>query len=209
MSAQNASHQRFDELYRSLGAPILAYAARRTASPQDAADVTADTFAVVWRRIDDLPLGDDARPWLYGIARRVLANHHRGARRQVRLSERVAGQMAGAVDDSLAVDPSETTLRASHRPDSAEPWTDPTLHAALESLDETDRELLTLLAWDELSRSEIAQILECSTSALRVRLHRARRRLRSALEALDNTPTPLHDDLPDNGCVLPAGSKEL
>lgn len=65
---------------------------------------------------------------------------------------------------------------------------DPRLAAALGALDEDDRELLLLIAWDDLPRNEITQILRCSDAALRVRIHRARRRFREALEA--GAPTP-------------------
>jgi DNA-directed RNA polymerase specialized sigma24 family protein len=63
----------YAKTYRSL----LGYALRRCHSPDDAADVVAETFTIAWRRAADLPAGDEARLWLYGVARRVLANHLR------------------------------------------------------------------------------------------------------------------------------------
>src|SRR5215472_12223538 len=69
---------RFEALYTANHAPILGFALRRTASPDDAADILAETFLTAWRRLDELPAGDDARLWLYGVARRVLANYYRG-----------------------------------------------------------------------------------------------------------------------------------
>jgi RNA polymerase sigma-70 factor (ECF subfamily) len=59
------------------------------------------------------------------------------------------------------------------------------LREALTSLSETDQEVLTLIAWHGLTPVEAAQVLGCSTATFFVRLHRARRRLRSAL----STPT--------------------
>ncbi|MBX6384794.1 MAG: RNA polymerase subunit sigma-24 [Microbispora sp.] len=58
-------------------ADLLAYVRRRTESPEDAADALAETFATAWRRIGDVPAGPPARLWLYGVARRVLANGRR------------------------------------------------------------------------------------------------------------------------------------
>lgn len=69
---------RFRRVYLEHFEPLLAYALRRVAHPEDAADVVAETFLVAWRRRHDIPADDEARLWLYGVARRVLANHHRG-----------------------------------------------------------------------------------------------------------------------------------
>src|SRR5690349_25142851 len=55
---------------------------RRCSSPEDAADVVAETYVIAWRRMDELPHGEAGRLWLYGVARRVLANHRRGERRR-------------------------------------------------------------------------------------------------------------------------------
>lgn len=184
MSAESDAHQRFAELYSSLAAPILAYAARRTASPQDAADVMAEAFAIAWRRIDDVPAGDEARPWLYGVARGVLANHHRGVRRQRRLSERVATVLAQAVQASAATrEGVDGRAGTRTRGPLGDTFGDPTVLAALEALSEADRELLMLVAWEDLTRAEIAQVLGCSPATLRVRLHRAGSRFRAAYAA--------------------------
>jgi DNA-directed RNA polymerase specialized sigma24 family protein len=50
--------------------------------------VIAETFLTAWRRLDDVPAGDEARLWLYGVARRMLANQRRGARRRSSLADR-------------------------------------------------------------------------------------------------------------------------
>ena len=67
-------------IYRRHSAAVLAYALRRCA-PDDAADVASETFVVAWRRIADIPDEPAVRPWLFGVARRVLANQRRGIRR--------------------------------------------------------------------------------------------------------------------------------
>src|ERR1700753_2519155 len=87
---------RFESVYAASQAAILGYALRRTASPDDAADILAETFLVAWRRLDDLPDGEDARLWLYGVARRVLANYYRGERRRTALAGRLREEVAAA-----------------------------------------------------------------------------------------------------------------
>lgn len=64
----------FAEVYAATYKPLLGYALRRCDSPEDAADVVAETFTIAWRRATDMPAGPQARLWLYGVARRVLAN---------------------------------------------------------------------------------------------------------------------------------------
>src|SRR3954468_2531645 len=81
----------FEAAYRSSGTAVLGYALRRSASREDALDVVAETFATAWRRRADLPVDpDEIRPWLFGIARRCLANAVRGGNRAAGLSERLA-----------------------------------------------------------------------------------------------------------------------
>ncbi|HEX6780986.1 MAG TPA: sigma-70 family RNA polymerase sigma factor [Solirubrobacterales bacterium] len=153
---------RFRRLYADHGREILGYALRRVSDPEDAADVVAETFLVAWRRADEVPPGEQARLWLYGVARRALANQRRGERRRERLGERLRADLAPALAEP---------------PDPP----DPAVLAALESLEPEDREVLRLSAWEELSPSEVAKALGISAVAARSRLHRARRRLRRAL----------------------------
>lgn len=160
--------ERFAALFERTHRPLLAYALRRVSDPADAADVVAETFLVAWRRLDDVPTGEAARPWLFGVARRVLANHYRGERRRDALAERLREQLTEVV-----VEPEEPGSPAL---------------AALRLLPEADQEVLRLLAWEELARDEIALVLGVSRAAVRVRLHRARRRLREQMELLAGLP---------------------
>jgi RNA polymerase sigma-70 factor (ECF subfamily) len=167
---------RFEEIYNAYSGAILAYAARRTHDQQEAADITAETFTVAWRRIREVPPGEEARPWLYGVARKVLANHHRGKRRRRALDERLASDIAGVIDTAMVNDTAEKS----------------TIARALGALSERDRELLTLVGWDGLARDEIAKILGCSRATVRLRLHRARQRFQTLLLEGDlkrNPPT--------------------
>lgn len=133
-------------------------------------DIVAETFLVAWRRFAELPAeAADVRPWLFAVARRTLANTYRGRGRAHDLVLRIAAQPPrDEYDDAATV---------AYRVD---------LARAFERLGPRDQEALALVAWDGLSPSEAAQVLDISTSAFSVRLSRARRRLR---EHLDLRPT--------------------
>ncbi|MER7441844.1 RNA polymerase sigma factor [Micromonospora avicenniae] len=92
---------RFRRVYASNFQPLLAYALRRTEQPEDAADIVAETFLVAWRRSHDMPADAEVRLWLYGVARRVLANHHRTGLRRERLGERLRHRLR----ERVAADP--------------------------------------------------------------------------------------------------------
>ena len=64
--------ERFTALFEATRIPVLAYAIRRVADPADAADVVAEAYLVAWRRLDDVPEGAEASPWLFGVARAWL-----------------------------------------------------------------------------------------------------------------------------------------
>jgi len=166
--------ERFRAIYDANYAAILGYALRR-APHDDALDVVAESFLVAWRRLDDVPVGDDARLWLYATARRVLSNRARSQRRRERLAAR---------------------LRDRSREQGREPELERgRVASAFGRLSVVERELLALVAWEGLSTTEVARVLGCSTNAVRIRLYRARRNLARELEArsddLDANPRPL------------------
>jgi RNA polymerase sigma factor (sigma-70 family) len=163
---------RFEELYGGTRISVLGYLARRSRTREDAADLLAEVYLIAWRRIDDVPAGDEARLWLFGVARRVLANHHRRVRTE--------SGLAAALEASLRSVPLILDTDADPRADAV---TD-----ALVRLSAKDRELLTLSAWEDLSPAEIAVVLGQRVGVVRVRLHRARKNLRDKLSALSGTP---------------------
>lgn len=152
----------FSRLYRDHEREILRYALRRSDGPEDAADVVAETFLVAWRRLGDVPAGDEARLWLYATARRVLANHRRGIKRRTRLGERLRDELRRQVPVQL---PSERRG----------------LLEALAEMRERDRELLMLVGMEGLTPGQAARVLGVSAVTARTRLHRARRRLSARL----------------------------
>ena len=162
-------HARFERIYAAHYQLILAYALRRTETRDDAADVVAETFLTAWRRQEQAPDGPTVRLWLYGIARRVLANHLRGRRRHERLGTRLRSGAAGADHTS--------------RPAAAITEARTAIGSAFDRLKAADRDLLVLVATEGLTTSEVAQVLGCSATTVRVRLHRARARFARELTA--------------------------
>lgn len=154
----------FRRLYAAHFDAVLGFALRRTDRPEDAADVTADTFLVAWRRLAHVPAGQEQRPWLYGVARRVLANHRRGDRRRTHLGERLRRELAAAVPDV-----SDGVVQRAD------------VTAAMRRLSARDQEVLELHLWEGLEPREIAEVLGLTTVVVRPRLSRARARLRDLL----------------------------
>ncbi|AXV06243.1 putative RNA polymerase ECF-subfamily sigma factor [Euzebya pacifica] len=150
---------------------LVAYVTRRTASPDDAADVIAETFLVAWRRLDDVPPGHEARLWLFGVARRQLANSRRSTRRRTRLLGRLTDQLGPALAAAPPGSPPDSPVME-----------------AISRLPERDREVLYLVAWEQLSPAEAAVVLGVSPDAARTRLHRARKRLEAELDIPASTP---------------------
>jgi RNA polymerase sigma factor (sigma-70 family) len=157
--------RRFRRLFDDTERDLVAYAVRRVDRPEDAADVVAETFLVAWRRLDDVPPGHEARLWLYGVARRQLANQRRGQLRRSRLADRLRAELPAAVAGVM----------------SAEDHRVAAVRAALARLEEEDREILRLTSWEGLTPGEIAAVLRVPGVTVRSRLHRARRRLRTEL----------------------------
>jgi RNA polymerase sigma-70 factor (ECF subfamily) len=162
----------FEDAYRSCGTAVLGYALRRSLSREDALDVVAETFTTAWRRRTDMPADSaEVRPWLFGIARLCLANAARSTHRASRLGERLADSFI----DGAIPDPSTAhEYRAQQQ----------RVHEALGQLSPEDGELVTLIAWEGLTPAQAATALGIPPGTARVRLHRARTRLRAELSTL-------------------------
>jgi RNA polymerase sigma-70 factor, ECF subfamily len=166
---------RFELLYRQHFRAVLRYALARV-EPESAKDVTAETFLIAWRRLPDVPA--DAAPWLFGVARKVIAGQLRSDHRREALYLRldaVVGRSAGSGSGSGSGDVGDEVSQRD------------TVLTALARLGETDREVLRLIAWDGLSSKAAAEVLGVTRLAFGVRLHRARRRFAAALDAVETT----------------------
>jgi RNA polymerase sigma-70 factor (ECF subfamily) len=155
------SEDQLNELYARHNGAVRAYCLRRMNS-DDVPDAVADVFTVAWRRLDAVPAGD-ALPWLYGVARRVVAGYTRSHNRRQRLAVRLAG-----VRPRTPLQPEPQVIQGDEYQQ---------VHEALAMLREKDREVLLLAAWEELSHQQIAEIIDCSPAAAAQRLHRAKQKL--------------------------------
>lgn len=155
--------QKFTELFRANRLDILKYLLRRSANSDEAADALAETFLVAWRRIDALPDGIEGRLWLYGVARNVLLKEFTKSQRATALNERLVVELRSAI----TIPGNEEVLAG--------------VLNALSLLSPSDREIVELSAWEELTPGEIASVLGISPNAARVRLHRAKQRLAGIL----------------------------
>jgi RNA polymerase sigma-70 factor (ECF subfamily) len=171
-SAERARAREFEALFRAHSRAILGYAVRRCDPAEDAADVLAEVMLTAWRRWADVPVGGEARLWLYGVARRVLANRSRAERRRSRLVGRLRAEVAERVREHSEPDDRDSEVRS-----------------ALKTLSPTDREVLLLSAWEDLEPTEIAAVLDITPVTARSRLHRARARLGTALSDGDAIPS--------------------
>ncbi len=162
-----APDRRFRELYEQYQRPVLGYFLRRT-DAISARDAAADTFLVAWRRIDDVPPGDSALPWLFGVARKVLANQRRGRDRFLAVGRKLAAQ-----PDNPGPTPEAIVVRRAE---------DEEMLRAVARLRPEDQEVLRLITWEELSHADVAAILGTSPHAVAQRLHRITSKLQRELE---------------------------
>jgi RNA polymerase sigma-70 factor (ECF subfamily) len=164
MDYTDSERERFERIFRANHLRVHAFARRRVAA-EAVDDVVSETFTVAWRRLDDIP--EDPLPWLLGVARNVVGTARRGEARRQRLQARAQADYQPPTEER-------------------EPRLDSGLvNAALERLNERDREALTLVGWDGLTPTEAAAVVGIPANRFRVRLHRAGRRLRWALNATE------------------------
>jgi RNA polymerase sigma-70 factor (ECF subfamily) len=164
-AAGTTPEERFRALFARHYPAVYRYTGRRLGR-EEAADAAAEAFTVAWRKIAHIPAEPETLPWLYGVARRVVANAERGRRRRERLAARAAGD---ARDAESPADPAGVL-------------------SALAGLRPDDREVLRLAAWEGLDPREMGLVLRCSPNAAAIRLHRARRRLEEALTDTEGQP---------------------
>jgi RNA polymerase sigma-70 factor, ECF subfamily len=151
----------FEEHYRA----VARYLRTRGHESADADDLIAGTFEVAWRKIDKVPEGREALPWLLGVARNLSRNARRKSQRE-----------ASFVNELSTVTVPSAEMPSADRAHTAE------IMSALVQLKPLDRDLILLVAWDELTPSEAGQVLGLRAVTARSRLHRARQHLSALLK---------------------------
>jgi RNA polymerase sigma factor (sigma-70 family) len=169
----------FEQLFRDTRTDLLAYIMRRSQSAEDAADVLAETYLIAWQKLDAIPTGERARLWLFGVARNLLLKGASRRRSRHALVERLAGELRSAHPTHAPVEDEGSS----------------TVRAGLATLPERDREILMLTAWEGLTPKQIAAVVGTPVNIVRVRLHRARTRLKRDLTA------PRRPIAPRAGCA--------
>lgn len=162
MHDAEAAKQHMTALWVEHAAAVRRFARRRIGA-DDVEDVVAETFTVVWRRIEEVP--EQALPWIYAVARNVIGTRLRSRERSEALLARIAEQ------PSPRANPAE--VEAIERLHLAQAWS---------QLTATEREVIALVAWEGLSSTQAATVMQCLPSTFAVRLLRARRRLSHLLE---------------------------
>ena len=144
----------FVELFEKQYPRVVAYARRRLGSMPDAEDCAAEVFRLAWEQ-DSLP----SVGWLFVTARNIVYAVNRSHQRLSELCSRMA------VEEGCGITPEDIGVLE-----------------AMDSLSETDREILMAYYWDDLSGAQCAKLMGCSSAAVWVRLHRARQSLKAILE---------------------------
>ncbi|WP_275669548.1 RNA polymerase sigma factor [Actinomyces procaprae] len=151
----------FQRIYTDHQPHMLAIARQRLGRQAVAEDITAEAFRIAWQH--HVSGGEVTVPWLYRTLRNLIANQYRRHERDSKYFNSMSNarekhrSIESAVDDSILI------------------------RQAMGTLSDADRELLRMAYWEELTRSEMASVLGITTVAVRVRLARARQRLRAAL----------------------------
>ncbi|GAA0217333.1 RNA polymerase sigma factor [Actinomadura nitritigenes] len=159
----------FAALFDRYSAMLYRYVSRRL-GPEAAEDVVGETFLAAFGKRHRYDLAQrDARPWLFGIATKLVARHHRSEAARYRALRRspVDGPVEGPAERVAA----GVTAWASR----------PALAEALAGLPRRDLDVLLLVAWGDLAYEEVARALGIPVGTVRSRLNRARRKVRAAL----------------------------
>jgi len=169
----------FASMYAAHYPDIVRYGMRRLADLEGSTDLAQEVFIIAWRRRTEVP--DACLPWLYGVARKVLANQRR--------AEEIRPATVPMVDVETLPHGSEQL-----RPESAVVGVD--VRAAMATLSGLDQEILSLVGWEQLSLKKAAVVLGCTSTTAAVRLHRARRRLAAAMSKATSPSTVVPGPIP-------------
>tara|TARA_Y100000741_G_scaffold83497_1_gene61364 strand:+ start:1247 stop:1858 length:612 start_codon:yes stop_codon:yes gene_type:complete len=158
--------ERFRVLYDESYEDLWRYIQRRSISTEEARDTLSEVFLVAWKRLEDVPVGKEARLWLFGVARNLLKASWRKRKRSKDLVVRIGNEMSTRGSTDTELDTSGVLK----------------IVKALQFLSENDQEILRLVAWEKLSHKEISVVFGCSENAASIRIHRARVRLTKVMQ---------------------------
>jgi len=166
VSSGSITTEQFEALFDTHHRALHAYCLRRL-PVEDANEAASEIFLIAFRRSEQIPGGDEALPWLYGVARNVVRNWKRSGRRSLRLTART-----GALASSPPDGPDAVVIRSEEHLE---------VLAAINSLRSADQELVRLKIWEDLPNDSVARILGITPRAVEGRYTRAIRKLSKAL----------------------------
>jgi RNA polymerase sigma-70 factor (ECF subfamily) len=179
MEPSSPSTDKLTNLWSAYGAPIRGYVLSLVRDPAEAEDLTQETFLRAIKKLSTLQDESKLSSWLYRIATNLCHDRFR------QLSRR---------KDSVSLDApfdDESTSLAQTLPDSDAPSLNLLLEQSemgacvqryVEDLPDSYRGVILLHDLEGMTNEEIAEMIGCSTGAVKIRLHRARARLKRALE---------------------------
>jgi RNA polymerase sigma-70 factor (ECF subfamily) len=135
---------------------------------EDANEAASEIFLVAWRRSENVPTGDDARLWLYGVARNVVRNWERGGRRRLRLVAK-----SGSLAPPETEGPEVHIIRNEEHQE---------VTAAIATLRDNDQEVVRLKIWEGLSNAQVGTVLGMTDRAVEARYTRAIKKLHQKLK---------------------------
>lgn len=158
----------FRAFFQTYHSVMVTAAYNRLGNRADAEEAAAEVFRIAWDRRETLRAGKRLA-WLYATLRNVVGNEYRRRERSERRHEHVMNDLHAGADRS------DKSVELSDRLE---------VRDAIATLPLSDRELIWMAYWEELTREEIAEVLGCSVVSVRVKLHRARARLKAVLHHL-------------------------
>lgn len=167
----------FDAFYTEHLEDLQRFVARRIGDPERAADLTADIFLAAIGSAHRYRPGGTPKTWLYGIAVLVVADDRRQGARERARGERIRGSAFLDEEEAARVEERIDAAARARR-----------IYQALDRLGEDERAVLELVAIDELTVAEAAAAVGVRPVTARVRLHRARRKVRADLDEAAAAP---------------------
>jgi len=170
--AQRGNGSAFGELFDRHQGRVIRVALRMGFSIHDSEDLAAIAFAELWRKRGAVQLVDGSvYPWLASTVVNLARNLGRSRARHARLLRRLPPPPQHDAEDAAIA-----SLEARERRE--------VIRDALAALSESDREIIRQVVLDEVDLASVGAALGISHGAAKVRLHRARRRLAEAMEAI-------------------------
>lgn len=162
-------------IFRREAPSLLAYFSRRVQPVEDAADLLSETFVVAWRKVAEIPADPtEVRLWLFGVARKILSQHRRGAVRRTMLADRARTLLRHGAVAGLNGQAHEDEDLSAH------------VRELIRFLNPTEQEIIALVYWDGFTQEEVARIMGRPSATIRSKLARARSHLREQLIKSDD-----------------------